>query len=77
MTWVTFEEGKGFDVELSALCAGIPMAKGNTELKEKIDAVIATMDHKTQLEMMTTALNAQPLSDGTGDALQADETKDL
>lgn len=77
LTWVSFDEGKGFDVELSALCAGIPIAKGNTELKEKIDAVIATMDHDTQMEMMTTALNAQPLSDGAGEALQAEETKDM
>ena len=77
LTWVTFDEGKGFDVELSALCAGIPIAKGNTELKEKINAVIATMDHDTQMEMMTAALNAQPLSDGSGEALQAEETKDM
>lgn len=77
LTWVSFDEGKGFDVELSALCAGIPIAKGNTELKEKVDAVIATMDHDTQMEMMTTALNAQPLSDGAGEALQAEETKDM
>lgn len=77
LTWVIFDEGKGFDVELSALCAGIPIAKGNTELKGKIDAVIATMDHDTQMEMMTTALNAQPLSDGTGDAIQAGETEDM
>ena len=77
LTWVTFDEGKGFDVELSALCAGIPIAKGNTELKDKINAVIATLDHDTQMEMMTTALNAQPLSDGSGEALQAEETKDM
>ena len=77
LTWVTFEDGKGFDVELSALCAGIPIAKGNTELKDKINAVIATLDHDTQMEMMTTALNAQPLSDGSGEALQAEETKDM
>lgn len=77
LTWVAFDEGKGFDVALSALCAGIPIAKGNTELKEKIDAVIATMDHDTQMQMMTTALNAQPLSDGTGEAIQAEETKGL
>ena len=77
LTWVTFDEGKGFDVELSALCAGIPIAKGNTELKDKINAVIATMDHDTQMQMMTTALNAQPLSDGSGEALQAEETKDM
>lgn len=77
LTWVTFDEGKGFDVELSALCAGIPIAKGNTELKDKINAVIATLDHDTQMEMMTTALNAQPLSDGTGEALQAEETEGM
>lgn len=77
LTWVTFEDGKGFDVELSALCAGIPIAKGNTELKDKINAVIATLDHDTQMEMITTALNAQPLSDGSGEALQAEETKDM
>ena len=77
LTWVTFEDGKGFDVELTALCAGIPIAKGNTELKDKINAVIATLDHDTQMEMMTTALNAQPLSDGSGEALQAEETKDM
>lgn len=77
LTWVTFDEGKGFDVELSALCAGIPIAKGNTELADKINAVIATLDHDTQMEMMTTALNAQPLSDGSGSALQAEETKDM
>ena len=33
----------GFDVELSALCAAIPMQKGNTELKEKCDAVILSL----------------------------------
>ncbi len=77
LTWVTFDEGEGFDVELSALCAGIPIAKGNTELKDKINAVIATLDHDTQMEMMTTALNAQPLSDGTGEALQAEETEGM
>ena len=74
---ITGLSGKGFDVELSALCAGIPIAKGNTELKDKINAVIATLDHDTQMEMMTTALNAQPLSDGSGEALQAEETKDM
>ena len=40
-------------------------------------AVIATLDHDTQMEMMTTALNAQPLSDGTGEALQAEETEGM
>ena len=78
LTYVTLEEGKGFDVELSALCAGIPLEKGNTELKEKFDAVIATLSHEKQLEMMTNALHQQPLSDGSdADALVAEETKDM
>ena len=75
LTWVTFDEGKGFDVELSALCAGIPIQKGNTELTEKINAVVATLDHDTQMQMMTDALNAQPLADGASEALQAEETE--
>ncbi len=77
ITWVEFAEGKGFDVPLSALCAGIPMAKGNTALKEKVDAVIATMDHDTQMQMMTTALNSQPLAEGETEALQAEATSDF
>lgn len=78
LTYVTLEEGRGFDVELSALCAGIPLEKGNTELKEKFDAVIATLSHEKQLEMMTNALHQQPLSDGSdADALVAEETKDM
>ena len=78
LTYVVFDEGKGFDVELSALCAAIPMQKGNTELKEKCDAVISTLDHDAQLEMMTRALNCQSLSDGSdAEALTANETKDV
>ena len=42
------------------------------------ELTLATMDHDTQLEMMTNALNQQPLSDGSdAEALTAEETKDV
>lgn len=74
---VDFGTGNGFDVELSALCAAIPIQKGNTALKEKLDAVIDTLDHETQLQMMTKALNSQPLSEGDAKAEDAEATKDM
>lgn len=76
LTYVTFEEGKGFDVELSALCAAIPIQKGNTELIEKCNKVIDTLSDQDKLDIMTKALNSQPLSDGSdAEAIQASETE--
>lgn len=62
LTWVTFEDGKGFDVELSALCAGIPIAKGNTELKDKINSALAGMTADDFNKIMNEATKIQPLS---------------
>ena len=78
-TFVSETEGlKILDEAFTVEEYAIAVKKGNTELKEKIDAVIATMDHDTQLEMMTNALNQQPLSDGSdAEALTAEETKDV
>ena len=56
LTYVTFEDGKGFDVELSSLCAGIPIGLGLSELIVKIDGVIGSLDLDTELVMMTNAL---------------------
>ena len=71
-------EKDSFKVSEGDINIGISVKKGNTELKEKVDAVIATMDHDTQLEMMTNELNQQPLSDGSdAEALTAEETRDV
>lgn len=59
---VQFEEGKGFDVALSDCSAGIAVRKTDTELLEKINAVIATLDRDKEEAMMQVALDAQPLN---------------
>lgn len=59
---VQFEEGKGFDVALSDCSAGIAVRKTDTELLEKINAVIATLDRDKEESMMQVALDAQPLT---------------
>ncbi len=64
MAYVTFDEGKGFEVDLSDCSAGIAVAKGSDELLEKINAVIATIDREQQEEMMDAAFTEQPLSVG-------------
>lgn len=64
LAYVTFEEGKGFEVDLADCSAGIAVAKGNTELLDKINAVVATIDREKQEELMNEAFDEQPLSVG-------------
>ncbi len=62
--YVTFEEGKGFEVDLSDCSAGIAVAKGNEVLLNKINAVVDTITREMQEEMMDAAFEEQPLSVG-------------
>ena len=62
LAYVTFDEGKGFEVDLSDCSAGIAVAKGSDELLEKINAVVATLDREKQEELMDQAFAEQPLS---------------
>ena len=64
LAYVTFDEGKGFEVDLSDCSAGIAVAKGNTELLNKINAVVDTITREMQEEMMDAAFEEQPLSVG-------------
>ena len=64
LAYVTFEEGKGFEVDLADCSAGIAVAKGNTELLDKINAVVATIDREMQEKLMGEAFDEQPLSVG-------------
>ncbi len=64
LAYVTFEEGKGFEVDLADCSAGIAVAKGNTELLDKINAVVATIDRDMQEQLMDEAFDEQPLSVG-------------
>jgi len=62
LAYITFDEGKGFKVELSDCSAGIAVAKGNEELLNKINAVVDTITREMQEEMMDAAFEEQPLS---------------
>lgn len=64
LAYVTFDEGKGFEVDLSDCSAGIAVAKGNEELLNKINAVVDTITREMQEEMMDAAFEEQPLSVG-------------
>ena len=64
LAYVTFDDGKGFEVDLSDCSAGIAVAKGSDELLEKINAVVATLDREKQEELMDQAFAEQPLSVG-------------
>lgn len=64
LAYVTFEEGKGFEVDLSDCSAGIAVAKGNEVLLNKINAVVDTITREMQEEMMDAAFQEQPLSLG-------------
>ena len=52
-----------FDVSEEEINIGISMQKGNTELKEAIDGVLATMSVDDYTAMMQEAISVQPLSE--------------
>ena len=64
LSYVTFAEGEGFEVDLADCSAGIAVAKGNAELLDKINAVVDTIDREQQEQLMGEAFDEQPLSVG-------------
>lgn len=68
LTFITFPEGEGFQVDLSECSAGIAVKKGNTVLLDKINAVVDSITRDEQEEMMQEAFDEQPLSISEGDA---------
>ena len=63
LTFVKFEDGKGFEVDESDCSAGIAVKKGNDELLDKINAVVDTLDKDEEEELMSEAFDEQPASD--------------
>ena len=53
----------GFQVDEGEVNIGISMRKGNTELKEAIDGVLADMTEDDFTEIMNEAIAVQPLSE--------------
>lgn len=62
LTIVKFDEGKGFEVDLSDCSAGIAVRKADEELLKQINAVVDTLDRDKEEALMQKALDAQPLT---------------
>ena len=60
---IEFEGENGFEVSDEDINIGISLKKGNTELKNKIDAVLSTMDADAFNALMAQAIAVQPLSE--------------
>lgn len=59
---IDFEGGTGFEVSNEETDLGIPCQKGNTELVEKINGVLAGISQEERDAMMDEAVAAQPAS---------------
>ncbi|MCI8284252.1 MAG: transporter substrate-binding domain-containing protein [Firmicutes bacterium] len=61
------EDSEPFKVSDEDVNIGISVAKGNTELVDKLNGVLATMNETDFENMMKEAISVQPLSDVTGE----------
>ncbi len=59
-TFVSFEDGKGFDVSQDDIFISAGIKKGNTELAEKINAELAKITEEDRAKIMDDAIANQP-----------------
>lgn len=59
LTFVTFEEGKGFEADPADTTIAVGVAKGS-ELTERINEALATISEEERVQIMADALAAQP-----------------
>ena len=62
MVLLSFEDGKGFEVDEGEINIGISMRKGNTALKEKLDEVLSPMTEQDFNDVMAQAIAVQPIA---------------
>lgn len=62
MVLLSFEDGKGFEVDEGEINIGISMRKGNTALKEKLDEVLSPMTEQDFNDLMAQAIAVQPIA---------------
>lgn len=60
LTYVEFEEGKGFDVDLTDTSVSIAVSKENSELREQINAYLDTLSADDKKELMDSAIDRIP-----------------
>jgi len=57
---IDFEAGKGFKIEAEQTNVSVALAKGNDELRQKINAVLKTISEEERNKMMDEAIANQP-----------------
>lgn len=62
LTYVLFDEGKGFVASESDVSIAVGLAKGSP-LTDQINKILAGLDHEARLQMMLDATDRQPLSE--------------
>lgn len=62
MVLLSFEDGKGFEVDEGEINIGISMRKGNTALKENLDEVLSPMTEQDFNDLMAQAIAVQPIA---------------
>ena len=59
LIYLTFEEGNGFDILEENLQIAVALRKGNTDLLDEINAIIATITNEQKEQWMLGALERQ------------------
>ena len=62
LTYVTFEEGKGFETSPEDTSIAVAIKKGNAELVEQVNEILAGISKEERLQLMDQAIANQPLS---------------
>lgn len=62
LTYVEFEEGKGFEASEEDVAIAVGIKKGS-ELKEQIDEILTTISNEERQQLMDEAVANQPLSE--------------
>ena len=62
LTFVGFEEGKGFDYSTGDVSIAIGIRKDDSELKDKLNAALATISEADRAQIMDDAVKNQPLA---------------
>lgn len=63
LTYVEFEEGKGFSYSHDEVDVAIAVKKGNQELLEKVEKALSEISIETREKLMEEAIRNQPLSE--------------
>jgi len=61
LTYIKFEKGKGFDIDVASVSCAIGLKKGS-DITKKLNKALAKISEETRQQMMSDAVDRQPLS---------------